>query len=276
MIYEHTNYRTYLKAWLAGKIAENPAFSLRAMARKCGVAPSTLSEVLKGVKNLSSEKAMRIAEKVGLHADEQEYFCRLVQFESTKSPEARSALFTKLQTQAQTQRSTVNDLSVDVFKVIADWYHFPILEMTGLANFRFTPPNIAKRLGITTLEAEVAIERLTRLELLEQDAKKQYRKTNSRWVAQAQKPNESLRQFHRQMLGKAIESLSTQTPKEKVVGSETFAIDTRQVEEARKITNEYFDRMVALSDRAKNRDEVYHLGVQFFKLTQSSERKTAP
>jgi hypothetical protein len=61
----------------------------------------------------------------------------------------------------------VHDLSLEVFRTLSDWYHLPILELTNVSSFELTPVSAAKALGISTAEAEAAIERLLRLELLE-------------------------------------------------------------------------------------------------------------
>ena len=44
-------------------------------------------------------------------------------------------------------------LQMDTFRVISDWYHFGILELTYLKSFKSDPRWIAKALGITEIEA---------------------------------------------------------------------------------------------------------------------------
>src|SRR5688572_17118598 len=59
-------------------------------------------------------------------------------------------------------------LQTDAFRVISDWYHYTILELTFVEGFRNDPTWIANKLGITQFEAKEAIARLKRLELLEE------------------------------------------------------------------------------------------------------------
>ncbi len=265
MIFEHSNYRTYLKSVLSERIAKNPLYSLRSMAAQLGLAPSTLSEVLNGISNISNSTATLIANKLGLTNRQDDYFFLLVQHESTKDPNIKSCILKKLQT--LNPKRAVNDLSVDYFKVISDWYHLPILQMLNLKDFNFTPSNVAKRLGITKFEVEVAIDRMERLELIVLDSKGHFRRTQERWLVRSETSNQALRHFHRQMLAKATESLENQTPKEKFIGSETMAFDPKDLESAKQIIEECFNRLISLAENANQKTQVYHIGVQCFNLT---------
>jgi uncharacterized protein (TIGR02147 family) len=264
-ILEHENYRTYLRNVMAEKASRNSRFSLRAMAKTLGVAPSFLSTVLKGDKNISFEMAANIAKKLGLNKNETVYFCLLVQKDSAKNPEVRESLLGRIRDANPDLQ--INDLSVEHFKIISNPLHFSILSATALSDFQATARNLAVALGEPQANVELALERLEMLEMIEKNDDGFYRKikANPRVVSQA--PNQALRKFHKETLGKAIESLETQSPQEKVIGSETFTIGEDQIEDFRKLADEFFDRALALAKKSKRQDYVYHLGLQFFNLT---------
>ncbi len=270
-ILEQSNYRTFLKTFLAEKASTNPSYSLRAMALKLKIVPSHLSAVLKGKKNLSAETALQIAARLGLQGKDAEYFCLLVQIEGTKSPSLKQALLQRAQ--SLSPNHSIHDLSVDHFRIISDWHHFAIMAATELDGFSATSIQLSRALGIALAETELALERLERLEMIEKDGRGIYRKIqgNPRVVSHA--PNQALRNYHHQTLQKAIESLEHQSPKEKVIGSETLCIDSRQIDEYRELVEEFFSKALALSKKAKKKDQVYHLGVQFFNLTHSKKKK---
>lgn len=244
---------------------------MRAFASQVGLTQSALSQVLSGKKNLSVESATRIANKLGLNEVEIEYFRTLVQIETTKDPDLKESLYNRARS-INPQRD-VRELTVEFFRMIADWYHLPIKNMVDLDRFEFTPANVARRLGISKLESEAAIERLIRLEMIEADPEKKgrYKKVAQYTVTRSAVPSEAIRRFHRQMLEKAIESLETQTPEEKIVGSETFSISEEVLPEANRLAEEFFQKMTALSAKSKKRTQVYHLGVQFFNLTKEGK-----
>src|SRR5262245_23280894 len=136
MVQEHQNYRSYLRAVLAERIAQNPAYSLRAFARDLKVHPSQLSAIFKGKKGISLKSALRVAQRLSLAAAATEYFYLLVQYESAPSEEMKDIVMGKLR--GMSNGAPVKDLSVDRFKLIADWYHLPILEMTEIMSFSLT------------------------------------------------------------------------------------------------------------------------------------------
>ncbi len=272
MIYEHRDYRAYLKAVLIEKQQKNPAYSLRAMARDIGLKAPHLSALTKGKKGISIQSAYKIAKNLNLDSKQTEYFCNLVQFETATSPEFKESFYQKLR--SQNEKFQMSDLSLDLFHVIADWYHIPILEMVGLENFKFTPENIGKRLGISNLQTEVAIERLMRLELLEKDESGKFQKVHNNYLFKSKKSNDALQRFHKQMLVKASESIDTQDPTERYFGTQTFSIDTSQIDEAKQILEEARQKIIALFEKGGKRNETYHLGLHLFRLTKPLEVKT--
>lgn len=259
------------------RIAKNPGYSLRAMARQLGISPALLSQIFHGRRHPSQGTALDMAHRLGLRPREQEYFELLIQKEKAQDPELRESIARK--TKPYRGRVQYQDLSVDYFRTVSDWYHFAILALTEISGFVLTPETAAKRLGISRVEAELAIERLLRLEMLAPAERGELQKTESNPRVHAPVPNKSVRRFHKQCLEKAIESLESQTPQEKVVGTETIAIDSSQIEKFRELIENFFDSALALAQESSAKDQVYHLGVQFFKFTQgkkfptSSERK---
>lgn len=266
-ILEFDNYRSYLRQVMVEKSKRNPRFSLRAMAQFLEIAPSYLSSVLSGKKNFSFETATNVAKKLNLSKNESGYFSLLVQKDLAKNFETKEFLLE--QVRAANPKQEINDLSLEHFKIISDSVHFAILVATTLNKFKPTARNLSVALGYNQAEIELAIERLIRLEMLERDLEGNYRKVLKNPRVTSQAPNQALRQFHRGTLKKATESLETQSPSEKVIGSETFAISNDQIEEFRQLTDEFLDRALTISKKAKQKDHVYHLGVQFFNLTSN-------
>ena len=264
------DFRNYLKSVLNERVSRNPAYSLRSFARQIDLSPSALCEVLKGTKNLSEETATLIARRLGLNTSEQECFRLSALSQRTKRIEVKEEALQRLQ-ELQPSSST-QILATELFRMISDWQHFAILAATELTDFESGAEYLAKRLGISVRGAEAAVDRLIQLEMLEQDKKGRLRKSKRNPRVISDSPSEALRNFHRQTLNKAIESIDTQTPQEKVIGSETFCIDPNQLEEYRKAADEFFEKMLGITARSKVKTEVYHLGVQFFRFTKKKEK----
>ncbi|MGE3973717.1 MAG: TIGR02147 family protein [Bdellovibrionales bacterium] len=271
MILAHTSYRNYLKAVLAERITKNRSYSLRAFAKHLGVSPATLSEVLSAKKNLSSELSIHVANKLGLDETNTAYFYLLVQLEGAKSFELKERLIEQLN--HFSPKTDVKDLSLEHFKIISDWYHYCILMMTELRGFDFNVNAISKRLKLSKFEVQAAINRLIQLELLEQDEKnpKIFRRVQGDLIIQSNSKDTAIRKYHRQLLELAMDSIETQTPQEKLIGTEMLTISQDQLQEASQIMESFFKKMVALSKRSKNKKNVYCASVQVFNLTKERE-----
>ncbi len=271
MIFDFADYRTYLKQVALDRRAKNPNYSFRAMAKQLNLAPSTLSEVIKGKKNLSLETATAIAHRLGLQNTEAEYFSLLVQLESAKDHEFKESLQRKLHT--LNPKRSLHSLPIDVFKFIADWYHLAILTSMNMKSFEFTPIHISKTLGITKLEAETAVARLHRLELITKDKNDDFKRVKNDLFINSPAPDESLHRYHKQMLGKAADSIEGQPFNQRVVRTENIIIDLEQIPAAEALIEEFFEKMSRLTAKSKNKSKLYHLGTQFFSLMKSNGGK---
>ena len=266
MIYAQKSYRSYLKEVLVERSSRNPNYSLRAMARQLELSPASLSGIFNGKKNLSLETAVQVATKVDLVGPEKEYFLLMVQFEATKNPQLKEAVAQMMA--SHNPQGDSQDLELERFKVIAEWHHFAILASTELENFSSIPSVIAVNLGIGQQEAELAIDRLIKVGLLEKNSEGRLCKTLSHPVAKSDATNSALKKFHVQTLKKAIESLENHEAHERRIGSETIAIDDDQLEEYGQLMEDFFNRALALAKSSKKKNHVYHLGVQFYRMSK--------
>jgi uncharacterized protein (TIGR02147 family) len=266
MIFTHSNYRSFLKTILSDRAAANPRYSLRAMARDIGFSSSQLSETLSGKTNFSPSAAQKIAIKLGLNTQETEYFCLLVQLESESDPEVRDLLLNKVRKIVPATRS-ISDLTVDQFKQMAEWYHCAIIELVNFEGFRFTPDNIAKKLGISKIDAELAVERLQRLEVIECDEKGNWTAPKQDAVVRSSVKSDAMRRFYRQMLKKASDSLETQTPQERFSGFETVPVAAEAMKEIDILIDKFLSDVVQVARKYPKKKSVYHLMVHFFNLT---------
>ncbi|RYZ69065.1 MAG: TIGR02147 family protein, partial [Proteobacteria bacterium] len=237
------DYRSVLREILTDRVKRNPSYSLRAFAGQLGIAPSMLSGVLRGKRNLSVQAAFDVAEKLGLEDDSTQHFCLLVQYAVTKSVSQKEALRDRIVAVQPGIES--KDLSLDVFKSMADSDHYATLILLELNDRIDTRTNaIAKRIGISVIEAQSVLERLTRLDLIEVDAQGHYSRISNEYiVSRSQFANQALREFHQSTLAKASESLTTQSPQEKFVGSETMTFDPAKLPEVNAALEECFAKI---------------------------------
>jgi uncharacterized protein (TIGR02147 family) len=236
---------------------------LRAFARDLEVSSSRLSEVLNGRYGLSRESAAAISKRIAWTEAERSFFCDLVESEharaSKKKREARARI--------ESTPSSYQQLSLDSFQVIADWFHYAILELTLIQGFRSDVKWIAGKLGISEHVAAAAIERLKRLDLLE-EVDHVLRATDSFTASPSGIPSEALKKFHRQLLEKTLTAIQMQTLEERDLSHLILAIDRSQMTEAKEEIRKFRRSFDARFGKAQKKDEVYCLGINFFRLQE--------
>jgi uncharacterized protein (TIGR02147 family) len=266
MIFEHESYRSFLRALMKSKQRRNRLYSMRSMARTVGLAPSTFSELLAGKVNLSLDKASLMASKLKLTEAETEYFLLLVQLEDSKEPQLRARLRAKLD--SLNGRDHGRPLPPEQFSAFSDWYYPAILMLTFTQRGLRSARDIAQRLGLTSTEAAAALDRLIAQGWIKPADDGKYRMETPRITVASAEPDPSLQKFHGQMLQRACDSLPQQTPAERIIASETFPMSIALLPEAERLANEYLTRLLRLSRTREGHDDIYHAGIQVFRLTQ--------
>lgn len=267
LIGNYFDYREYLGDELLRRTEQNQQYSLRAFARDLEMSPQVLSSVISGKKNISAHVAIDIAKRLKFNAEELSYFHDLVEFTQAKTQDLKEVIHYRLMRYSENRPYRV--LQEDVFKIMADWYHYAILELTFTESFKSDPIEIAKRLGITPLESRQAIERMLRLELLEEvDGK--LRKTEVNLATTQDVPSAAVRKLASQLLDKASDALEQQSVEERDFGSMTMAIDPLKIPQAKKMIRSFRRELCEFLETG-DRKEVYVFCSQLFSL--SSQKK---
>ena len=263
------NYQDRLRAELTRRQNVNQRYSLRTFAKTIGLSPAFLSKVLRGNLDLSPERAVDVAERLGYSAGETAQFCQLVQMNRMSSPKL-SHVFAATSAEAADAAGFV-PVALDAFQTVSDWYHYALLELSQCKDFSSEPSFIAHALGISEKEAAGALTRLVRVGLMKRIRGK-YVKTNQYLATPTDKPSQAVRNFHAQMIQKAQHALQAQAVEQRDITGITIAINSEKMSLAKNEIRKFRRKMAKLLDSSKP-TEVYQLNVQFFKLTQTGVNK---
>lgn len=173
-IYDHNDYRLYLKETFEAIKKEKPQISQRFIAEKLGYRSSgAVSLILSGKKNISLEKAHAIAGFIELNKDETDYFTLLVQFNQTKSAKEEKYLLISL---AEFQSSHFAKIDLDRYEFFSHWYHSVVREVVSLQPGISSAKAISKLVTppITELQAQTSLELLERLHFIKKSASGTY------------------------------------------------------------------------------------------------------
>ncbi len=245
--------QTLIRSELARRTARNPRYSLRAFAKASGISHTVLSLVMNGKRQLSRKAAIKLADFLAL------------------APEARAALISSRDVAGVPSPIEYQQISLDTFAVISDWYHYAILSLLDVPGSRFEAKWIARALAISENEAQLAIDRLLRLGLVEVDVKGVARQAGKPLKIENTNSTAATRQFHRQLLEKALDAIEGVMPDERDYSAMTFAMDPSLVPYARKKVQAFRRELSAELEAKGNAKAVYQLTVQVFPLSLKTE-----
>lgn len=240
-------YQQALRAHLLERQIRNPNYSLRSLARKIGMSPTLLSQLLSGQRRLTVRSAEKIAAGIDL------------------SPAQSAVLLSGVGKQTGSmKREDITRLSDDQFRAVSEWYHYAILGLAHLSENFHDPAWIARKLGIPVGAARAAFVRLQKMGFVARVGEG-FRQAISRLETGNDVPSLAIRKYHRQNLEKAIESLTNDPVDTRYFCSLTVAIDPDDLSALKAAIvqfKERFHRKCAVGTKRR----VYQLGVQFFPL----------
>lgn len=243
----------------------NPAFSNNALARAAGVTSGFISQFLNGKKDLSLKTAVSLARALKLSEAEEELLIRSLSHSKNSNGEKKALELAR----------DFHILEKDQQFYLSHWYHAAIADLTRCKGYKHDPVWLSKRLKISKLEAEEALKRLERMEILI--------KKNGKWVLKntfVQIPTKTsqsfIREFHKQMMEKAILHMQNETSQNafdaRSIRGRTMAINPKKIEKAKKIIQNFLDKMTEVLIEG-DLEEIYQLNVQLFPLTGRGEEK---
>jgi uncharacterized protein (TIGR02147 family) len=271
---EKAYYKTAIQEELARRCEKNSRYSLRSFSSALGFNSAVISQILSGKRIPSSRTAKKLVSGLGLSPEqEHDFFASLADVQRSRGLQRMSPVFKQLQTADSFLKQTTQNLDIDIFRVISDWYHYAILELTYVEGFKSDSNWIAKELNISEAEVVAAIDRLLKLHLLEvKDGK--YFKTHERiTTADKHLTSPALRRYQKQLLEKSIVSLENDPIEVRSMSSMTMSIDPKNIQLAKKLIDECSKQISALLGTGK-KEEVYQLQISLYPLqnkTRSSK-----
>ncbi len=242
---------------------------MRSYARDMKVSVSFLSRLLAGSKSLGPDRANDLARNLGWESKRRLAFVTLVRLESAKSDTLKTELSNEVDQLFAVD--SFQPVEVDLFKMISEWHYSSILELLDTEGFDSNPRWVAQRLGIGEVEAALAIDRLKRIGFIVEKDDKLFKSNPA--ISTGGVPSSAIRKFHTQMLKKAEVAVEGQTLEERDLSGVTLAIDVRKLAEVKELIGKFRRDLIKLAKTDTNQ-EVYHLAIQFFKVTQKTELLT--
>lgn len=251
-----------LKLYFDRKRVSQPQYSLRALARDLKVSPAYISQVFNGKKAIPES---RLAD-----------FIKLLDMDDIAVLQLKDAIHPgekrdkKLADTDLSFFERFKPLDKKKYAVLEHWYMVALLDLTTVDGFQSSPSWIAKKLKISVLEAELAIETLKVHDLLT-DTDGVLKKTELKLRFPTKITQEVIRKYHKQMLKKAYEELSSRFSDDdfdaRLIIGGTFALNPDQLDFIKQKMQEALYEASTVGAEG-NCTAVYNLSMQLFSLTK--------
>jgi transcriptional regulator with XRE-family HTH domain len=254
---ENSDIVSYLRTELTLRCRKNPSYSLRSFASYLGVSSSFLSKLLNNKRPITKRTLIKFSERLGV------------------SPEKYDQFTSKINSRSSQINVSFNNLSLDQFEVISEWYYFAILELITVKNFNPSPLWIANCLGISHMEAKEALQKLIRLNYIKVSKGKLLLTNKNNTTIGPVATAAAYQKQQKQILQKASEAL-VQTPFDlRSQTSVSLAISQKRLSEANNLIKTFRRQMIQLlQEQEKDSfDSVYQLSVSFYPLTKPLLKK---
>jgi len=240
-----------LRQELQTRKKRNANYSLRSFAKALEMSPAQLSQLMSGQRSLTLKMFQKIIEKLSISPTESERYLKQWSLGNTAS----AGFVSELQ------------LSEDQFKLISDWYHLAILSLARVEGATTDPHWISDRLGISSIEARQAVERLQRLAIIGPGPELLQISKNLNVSSELQSP--AIQAYHRGVLHSAIESLDLDQPSERDFSALTLAVHRKNLDRYRRLIESFQKELSDISEKDSKKtppQEVYVFACQFFPL----------
>ena len=251
-----SSFRWRLQSELARRCALNSQYSLRSLAQSLDIDHSTLSQILRGKRKLTEIAIKKLGSKMKLSSEEIESYLAHHRRWPVTDPSISEA----------------RRLTREAAEMIAEWYHYAILELTRLDCFRTDSSWVARVLGISTDEVNVALVRLCHLGLLTMEG--------DRWVDQSGGVVVSMEHFTQAAIDRlwgqvrelALASIHDPTRIHEH-SSTTLAVDSKRLPEIAEKIARFRSELLEMLQHDQSHDDVYRLEISLYPMTRTPPSK---
>lgn len=270
-LFEHENYREYLRQYYIEQKSLKKSFSYRIFSQKAGISTSSfLFHVIEGKRNLTKASAIKVSTAIGHDREEAEFFENLVFFNQAQTIIEKTRYYSRL-----LEIRKPIDIAIipkNRYEYYSTWYHSVIREVITLFNFK----DEFERLGsflvppIGGSEAKKSITLLEKLGFIAPDADGFYRQTqNLINVKVGTREAFIIEKFQMQMLEIALKAYNFIPVHKRMSSSTTLSISAETFELFKLRLREMQHQLMEISRLDSHPSTVYQLSVNLFPISRS-------
>jgi len=274
-LFSYETAHELLAAAYKSKLSVNPTFSMRAWARKLGLASNaTLSLMLSGKRSIPRKYIPIFVSELGLSSQEAIYFESLVELQKARGSRARS--FYLERAQILRPKNAPSFVELESLRTLSHPLHMALLEMCELRNFSPDSKTIRKRLRepVSVRDIEDMIERLIGLGLLKESKTGQLQKTHKAISTRPDVVDAGSREYHRKVAMLAAVAIDEQALDEREFNGYAINVQRSALPKAKKLIRRFIEEFSGeVEADPGDGEETYQLNLQFFSLTKNQNPK---
>lgn len=273
-LYEHTDYRAFLREWFDEEKSRKSFMSYRYLSRRVDIDAGFLVHIFQGTKHLSESAIPRMVKELQLDSTDGEYFKELVLFNRARGPRQIKEHFQRLCQMRDLQAQEVSALQ---YRYYLKW-QYPAVRVALLTRpfragdeaalgERMDPPldrsevhdviAVLLELNLVAWSPEGILEPLT-----------PFLTTGDRWKDVA------VRQFQSQTLQLAQRSLEEHPARVREVSTLTLAIPESEIPTLQDMIKEFRQKVLQWTASLDDSDCVMQVNVASFPLTRIASPET--
>jgi uncharacterized protein (TIGR02147 family) len=267
-LYEHTDYRSYLREWFDEEKSRKSFMSYRYLSRRVDIDAGFLVHILQGTKHLAESAIPRVVKELQLDTTEGEYFRELVLFNRARGPRQIKEHFQKLCMMRDLQ---AQEISSRQYRYFLKW-QYPALRVALLA-FPFRAGDeavLGARIdpALSTEDVKEGLETLLDLGLVTWNDEGILEPINSFLTTGDRWKDIAVRQFQTQTLQLAQRSIEVHPPEIREVSTLTLAIPAREIPALQEMVREFRQKILQWTASLDDSDAVMQINVASFPLTR--------
>lgn len=268
-VFDYLDFRAYLGELFAFHKDRDAGFSHREFARRAGfAAPNFLQLVIGGQRNLTHKSCAQVAKGFGLRSRDREFFACLVQMNQAKTHAERNRYYQALT--SLRRPGPVKELESASYDYFSHWYIPVIREVATWGGGRMAPAEVAALLQppITTKEAERALQVLTELQLLQQEADGRWVQTDANLTTGPEVRSLVVANYHREMIRLGGEAIERHPSEGRDISALTLGIRPERLPELKQKIAAFRRELLELAARDEDPQQVVQINFQLFPLTK--------
>lgn len=266
-IFEYTDFRQYLRDFLAEKKSQDATWTHRMVCTSLGLRTSNfILLVIQGKRNISSEIASRISELFQHGPHEKDYFESMVHFGQSRTALEKDYFWKGMLTVRSHQGT--QPLNASQYEYYSHWYNPVLLELVVLPGQKWDTRSLAKALRprVSAVQVRHSLELLERLGMI--------RKEGELWVkssASVATPPEvqsiAVFNYHRELIELAKASLESDSSKIRNFTTLTLEINAQEYQLMVEMLTQFRRQMLGVCTSTGPADRVYQLNLQLFPVS---------